>query len=230
MGDWFMDVLVDDRERGAGVIVALRRIEGLRVTVERLKVGDYLVDNRVLFERKTVRDFKCSLIDGRLFGQAQRIVSSPYRPAYIVETDPAGENVPHMSRKSVQGALIMLSIILGIPILRSRDPDETAWLIHSTAAQIGRTIAGAVHRPGHRPKGKKRSQLYILQSLPEVGPKRAQSLLDRFGTIESVMAADRDDLIDVPGIGEPIADKILSVVKESRAPYGSDLDDDVFFT
>lgn len=219
---------MDDRERGAGVIAALRRFDDVAVTVERLKVGDYLVDNRVLFERKTVRDFRYSLIDGRLFGQAQRLVSSPYRPAYIIESNSPGFESPDVSRESIQGALIMLSVILHIPILRSRDADETAWLIHRTADQVGRTVAGAVHRPGYRPKGKRQGQLYILQSLPEVGPKRAQSLLDRFGTIEAVMAADRDELTGVPGIGEPIADKILNVVKESRAEYGIQPSDDLF--
>ncbi|MDA0323523.1 MAG: helix-hairpin-helix domain-containing protein [Verrucomicrobia bacterium] len=223
-----MDVVVDDRERGAGVIAALRRFDTVRVTVARLKVGDYLVDNRVLFERKTVRDFRVSLIDGRLFGQARRMVSSPYRPAYIIESNPPDVDLPEVSRESVQGALIMLSIVLHIPVLRSRDSAETAWLIHRTADQLKRTIDGAVHRPGYRPRGKKQGQLYILQSLPEVGPKRAQSLLDRFGTIEAVMAADRDDLTGVPGIGEPIADKILNVVKESRAEYGIQPSDDLF--
>ncbi len=41
------------------------------------------------------------------------------------------------------------------------------------------------------------------------------------------MAADRDDLAGVPGIGEPIAEKILNVVRETRAEYGNP-DDDLF--
>jgi len=41
------------------------------------------------------------------------------------------------------------------------------------------------------------------------------------------MATDRDDLTGVPGIGEPIAEKILNVVLDTRAESGNP-DDDLF--
>jgi len=70
-------VVADDRERASGVVEALRVMEGVEVVGERLTLGDNLVDDRPLFERKTAVDFANSLVDGRLFQQACRLVPNP---------------------------------------------------------------------------------------------------------------------------------------------------------
>ena len=49
-----VSIVVDDRETGSSVLQALRGLEGVKVTVRRLPLGDYLVDDRILFERKTL--------------------------------------------------------------------------------------------------------------------------------------------------------------------------------
>jgi DNA excision repair protein ERCC-4 len=47
---------VDDREASSPVLAALRRHPEFRIQVERLPVGDYLIDDSLLFERKTLMD------------------------------------------------------------------------------------------------------------------------------------------------------------------------------
>ena len=56
--------------------------------------------------------------------------------------------------------------------------------------------------------------------LPGIGPARAQSLLARFGTIESVLRAQPDDLSAVRGIGPATAQRIRWAVTELRSAYG----------
>lgn len=51
-----MAVIVDDRERRSGVVQALHVSGDFDITIQRLAVGDYLVDGRFLFERKTLPD------------------------------------------------------------------------------------------------------------------------------------------------------------------------------
>ena len=46
-------VTADDRERGAGVIRALKKADEVKVDVQRLGTGDYMVGDRLVFERKT---------------------------------------------------------------------------------------------------------------------------------------------------------------------------------
>ena len=69
-------VIVDHRESNREVIKFLSETKNVSVAIKRLSLGDYLVDNRLIFERKTLNDFALSIIDGRLFSQAIRLKRS----------------------------------------------------------------------------------------------------------------------------------------------------------
>jgi DNA excision repair protein ERCC-4 len=188
-----VSIVVDDRETGSSVLQALRDLEDVKVTVRRLPLGDYLVDDRILFERKTLLDLAESIKDGRLFRQACRLAASPKKTVILLEGTAADLASSHMRREAIQGALITLSVILGIPLLRSLSPEESARLMLYTARQIQAAVSGAIPRKGARPKGKRALQLHILQGLPGIGPTRAERLLVRFGTVENVLQALPDD-------------------------------------
>lgn len=215
-----MHVVVDDRELQAGVLECLRSIEGVTIVVRRLPLGDYLVDNRLLFERKTLSDLTVSIVDGRLFNQAWRLASCEYRPVYILEGSTSDLVATGMRREALQGAIITLTVLLNIPLLRSWNQEETARLIQYASEQVHRTVKGGVQRCGYRPKGKRKRQLYILQGLPGIGPERAERLLDTFGSVEAVFGVNADGLCRVEGVGMKIAEKIRNVVSEQRAVYG----------
>jgi ERCC4-type nuclease len=216
-----MRVVVDDREMKSGVVENLRSMEGVCVEVERLDLGDYLVDDRVLFERKTVADFAKSLVDGRLFGQACRLTSSRFHPVLILEGSAGDLTGCGVRRESIQGAMVMLTVILHLPLLRSLDVAETARLIRYTGEQIERSMRGVIARPGNRPADKRKRQLFILQGLPGIGSKRAEKLLDAFGTVEAVVKADTEALAAVEGVGDKTADAIRQALSEDRALYGN---------
>ena len=67
-------VIADDRESKSEVIKFLSEIKNVSVDIKRLFLGDYFVDKRLIFERKTLNDFALSIIDGRLFNQAIRLL------------------------------------------------------------------------------------------------------------------------------------------------------------
>lgn len=213
-------VIVDDREAAAAVLETLRRRADVVTRVQRLPLGDYRVDEALLFERKTLPDLVASIKDGRLFTQGLRLANAPLRTAVILEGTTRDLGECRMHREAIQGALIALTLFLGIPLLRSMDAQETAGLILFAARQARTFAAGALPRKGLRPRGKARVQHRILQGLPGIGPARAKGLLERFGTIEAVMAAPAADLATVPGIGERTAKLIRWAVAESAATYG----------
>ena len=122
-----------------------------------------------------------------------------------------------MTREAIQGALISVSVILGIPVLRSRDAEESARFMLYAGRQVQRVISGAVTRAGHRPKSKRRTQLHILQGLPAVGPVRAARLLKKYGTVEAVLTARLEDLTLVAGIGKVAAERIRWAVSEPES-------------
>ena len=219
VGQPLIRVTADDRERDSRVIEALMLLPGVRVKVGRLKLGDYVVNDEMVFERKSLADLAASVQDGRLFRQAKRLVSGPMRCAIILEGTSQDLAKSGMRREALQGALVSLTLNFGLPVLRALDPPETARLMIYAARQLRSARTGAWLRGGTRPKGKRRQQFRILQGMPRVGPERARKLLEKFGTVEAVILATEDELQEVHGIGQGTAKAIRWAVSESPSAY-----------
>ncbi len=194
-------------------------MEGVFVGVKRLRTGDYLIEGKAVLERKRVPDFLDSMFVGRLFTQAQRLANSPIRPFFILEGPASEWTHRHTRREAIQGAMLTLSVVFGIPVLRSQSEEETSRLILYTARQMQSVTVPNVHRTGRQPRGKRALQMRVLSSLPRVGSKRAQHLIHHFGTLEKVMAADPKELMAVPGIGKQTAQSIHWAVHEDCIFY-----------
>jgi ERCC4-type nuclease len=212
-------IIADDRECKSEVIESLLQIENVDVSIRRLSMGDYQIDNRLIVERKTLKDFAVSIIDGRLFKQMIRLANSNSKAVLIIEGTASDTAELGMTREAMQGALITVSLILGMPVLRSKGPSETAKLMVYIGRQIESMAMGGVQRHGYRPKNKRKRQLFILQGLPGVGSEKAARLLDRFGSVEAAISASSSELQTVDGIGKSIADKIKWAVSEPVTPY-----------
>lgn len=206
-------IIVDDRERNSGVIEKLRMHADASVSTARLVTGDYSADNAILFERKTLMDLAMSIIDGRLFRQASRLAGSGIRPVMILEGMPKELEGVNIDRASMQGALITVSIFYGIPVLRTVDAADTAHTIMLTARQSVRSASGTCKRPGYRPKGEHARRLFILQGIPGIGAKRAELLLERFGSIQNIINASEAELMDIKGIAGGVARTMTSILR-----------------
>ncbi len=215
-------VIADDRECRGSVLEHLRSSACFDLVVQRLSVGDYRVDNRFLFERKTLPDLILSIESGRLFSQALRLAEiEGLRPALVLEGTFKDLQGCGMAWEAIQGALVTVSLFVGLPVLRTRSPEETVRTFLYAARQGRNIVQGALQRRGHRPKGKVALQRYLLQGLPGVGPQRAARLLDRFGSVQAVLSAAQDELAAVAGIGRHTAQRLRWAVSESPGHYGS---------
>ena len=214
-----ISIVADDRERNSGVIEALRKFEEVVLDVKRIPVGDYVVDKKIVIERKSLRDFVLSIMQGRLFRQAIALKKSGMHPVLILEGTTKNIASFGLKRESIQGAIITVSVIMGVPLLRSKDNLETAKLIVMTARQVNRSDSRGIQRGGNRPKDRKGMQLFILQSLPRIGSVKAAQLIERFGSIEAVMAANSEELASIYGIGDKTASDIRNILREDYADY-----------
>ncbi len=216
--DHTVDLIADDREQKSDVIQFLSVIEHVNVSIRRLSIGDYRIDNRLIVERKTLRDFAISIIDGRLFKQTIRLANSKLMGVLIIEG--TNRDTAHLgiTREAMHGALITVSMVLGIPVLRAINAAETAKLLVFMARQINHLANDGIQRHGYRPKNKRKRQVFILQGLPGIGYERAVRLLDTFGSVKGVISASSEELQMVEGIGKKIADKIRWVVGEQLIP------------
>jgi len=213
-------IVVDDRETRCGIVEILETIESVSVTVKRLTCGDYEVDGKLLFERKTLTDLATSVKDGRIFRQGSKLAQSDKRGIIILEGTSNDLISNGMRREALQGALITLTVFLGIPLLRARNLQETAHLMVYTARQNQSIASGALHRHGVRPRGKRKTQMHILQGLPGIGPGRARLLLKEFGSVVAILTASAEELACIRGVGNHTVKAIHWAVHEEEAEYG----------
>jgi ERCC4-type nuclease len=208
-----LHIVVDDREQDEGLIASLQAQGSVVVTRRRLSVGDYEVIGSALFERKRLADFVASIEDGRLFRQSRRLTTSSMPAAIIIEGRARDLAGCEMRRECLQGAIISLSLIFRIPVLRSLGPDETAALIVYAGRQLQRQEDGWVPTHHRRLKRKRAIQLRLLCGLPGIGRGRAERLLERFASPQAVFTAEREALQEVDGIGNKTASAIRWVLE-----------------
>ncbi len=205
-------IIVDNREKPSGAHEHLLAFPNVTVEFRQLAFGDYWVDDQLIVERKTMGDFAESIIDGRLFTQAAWLAQRVEHIVLVLEGGISQWEGINMRRECFQGAIITLTLLYGIPLLRSLHAEESARLMIYAAQQIQRSARETAHQHGRKPKRKRTRQLRILQALPGVGPERAEQLLDKFLTVEKVVSATQLDLEGIPGIGPKTASAIRSVL------------------
>jgi Fanconi anemia group M protein len=209
-------IVVDTRERSSGVRAHLEGRDGVRVEVAQLSVADYLLGEGVAVERKSARDFVGSILDRRLFDQAERLAEAFDRPLLILEGDPLDTGIA-VHPNAVRGALARLAVSRRITVLPSPDPEGTAELLVAIARQVQRAAGGRPRAPAkRRPGALADRQEAVAAALPGVGPVLAQRLLHRAGSLAALAASDPPALREVPGIGPRRAAALAELL---TAPY-----------
>jgi len=206
-------MFVDQRELRSPVVRELERL-GTAIDVKTLVVGDYILSDRVGVERKTVNDFLSTLVDGKrnVFNQLSDLRDSFERPILIIE----GSGL-YTRRKihpnAIRGVLASIAVDFGIPIVMTEGAGDTAAFLHVIAKREQESIERYPSLHGKRSSMTlKAQQEYIVSSIPSVGPVIAKNLLHYFGSVQDVVVATKDELVEVDGVGPKIADKIRRIV------------------
>jgi DNA excision repair protein ERCC-4 len=190
-------VIVDVHE-GEGVVRALRRLD-CDVDRAALGVGDYVVASGVVVERKTVRDFHLAVVNGRFWRQIGAMRATVPRPYLLIE----GRDVyaGPLARNAVRGILLAV-LEQGVPILRTSDAaDSAAWLLRLAIRSL--VVRPPVDRPvyAQRPPSRCDPAEAMLAAVPGISVTLARRLIGRFGSVAGVVAATREELAAIPGMG-----------------------------
>ena len=213
-GEEGVEVVVDQRELDSAIARDLSTREGVTTRLETLAVGDYVLSDRVVVERKTVGDFLDTLTGGdrSLFEQVGDACRHYARPVVVIEGAGLYEE-RNVHPKAIRGALASLAVDFGVSVLRTDGEDGTADLLETVAEREQQVADRAVSVHGEKSqKTLAEQQEYVVSSVAEVGPVTARALLAHFGSVEAVMTADADALRAVDGVGEVTAERIREVV------------------
>ncbi|SHH12735.1 DEAD/DEAH box helicase [Halobaculum gomorrense] len=208
------EIVIDQRELESTIARDLSTREGITTRLETLAVGDYVLSDRVAVERKSVADFLDTLVGGdrSMFEQVKDTARAYARPVVIIEgEDLYGERNVHPN--AVRGALSSLAIDFDASVLRTEDEADTADLLEVIARREQEENNREVS--AHGEKGAKtlaEQQEYVVSAIGDIGPVTARALLEHFGTVEAVMTAREEDLLEVRGVGEVTAERIREVI------------------
>jgi ERCC4-type nuclease len=209
-------LLVDDREPDA-IITGLRRVPNLNVVRTQLENGDYLVPEQMIFERKTTADLFASLRGtDRLIKQACEVHELGLKTTLIVEGGIWPER--QMGLNHLYSTLSWLRYDKGHDIVETADERFTCYAI---VQAIKHYIFGLSSQPRRPDQVKKRAsswsrrdqQIFGIRGwMTGISERRANALLDHFGSPAAITNASIEELMEIKGIGRSLAEDLYAIL------------------
>ena len=222
-------IIIDSRE--SDLCHALDTINTLYERAA-LPVGDVRLDGNdgkcLLLERKTLEDYRSSLLDGRLACQKSRALaltqSDPnVKFFYVFESKRAAawtENKTHgISESTIATSLAHLTVRDNVGVLHTASTNDTALLIKKLHAsmQSGKLEPRmtAIATLGKRPRDLIADNpiASLLVTVPGVSCKLATRLSESFPTASSLITSNVNDIANITGpngrkVGPAVSKKI----------------------
>ena len=207
-------IYVDTREVSTSLIKTISQDKQIELIAKKLDVGDFLLSDRIIVERKTAQDFLQSIIDGRLLKQAS-VMASNYPMAIIILEGRHLYGLRNIHPNAIRGAIVALTIDFGINVIFTESETDTAhYLIRIAKRDQSDSITT------HRSKIKKKTDTEIemmeniISSLPGINIKLSKRLLKHFKTVKNTFSAEKKELLGIEGIGEKLAEKIYTLARK----------------
>ena len=190
MAEQKFPITVDMRESRSGLTQQLEKSTVVTVQFAELAVGDFVLSQDVVVERKAAVDFVSSIMDRRLFGQVSQMKATYLRPIIMIE---------------------------GISLVHTKTPSESASFIEVMTRHAQEGLGYEISLRGSKPRDLKVLAQYAVEGLPGCGPGTAKKLLGHFGSAERVFAATIDQLCEVKGVGRKTAEQIRELLSYTIA-------------
>lgn len=187
------------------------------VTVERkhLPLGDFVINRKPIYvERKTVADLKSSVVgeDKRLFNQIEKMGFQDNALSFVIIEGDMHNDPMTMPGPELLGTLSYLSLLKGVSIIPTTDIRMSSYLILKIARHDVDGLGYNLALRALKPKAMLDARRFLLEGLPGVSAGLATRLLDAFGSVNAVMNATRERLLEVDGVGPKTADAILALI------------------
>ncbi len=202
-----LKIIIDSRESSSRLCSLIcEKVQNIEFSA--LDIGDYIVGEDSIIERKSINDFVSSILDKRIFNQINRLKEIK-KPLLIIEGDKTKLLQTNLHENVIYSILLHILIDQKIPIFFTNDENESLLLILNFArrGQLGPSDSFSPH--AHKQiTTLPQMQEYFISALPFIGPKLARRLLKKAKTIKKIINAKQERLQKVEGVGDKKA-KIL---------------------
>ena len=185
----------DHREKNSLVISELIGL-GFEVDYKQLPVADYII-NKIAIERKTLSDFKSSIVNKRIMQQLLELKQYP-TPLLILEgleaTDPYAGRI---HENAFRGFILSVLTEYRIPIIFTLNEKDTAKYISVLAKKQKKSEQSI--RASKIFLNEREQLQFILEGFPNIGPIAAKKLLSHFGTLYNLINATEEELKSIVG-------------------------------
>lgn len=187
-------VIIDNHEKNSLVPAFLCKLE-CEIEFKDLKVADYIVNNTAI-ERKTIPDFKSSIISKRMQFQLEEL--KQYEKAILIVEGISNfdlyEGIIH--ENALRGFVLSTVLEHKIPIVFTEDEEDTARYLSVLAKKKEKahiSLRSKIPFTGEEQKQ------FILEGFPGIGPAMAKKLLLKFKSVKNIINAQEEELKEILG-------------------------------
>lgn len=219
-----MKVFIDSREQSRIKQASKYYTEqGLTVEVKELPIGDYLFSNgedSVCFEFKTIADFISSIQDNRVFNEALNQAENYNHHFVVIQGDESTrakclaftKNYRPVTIFQYHGAIASLNRYTTVLESYSSFIDEA---FYKMLVQARKCLSS---KPIVRKFPKKTSNSafnFLCGCIYGINHKKANQIVNTYHleSLHDLMQLDKDKLMEIDGIGEKNAEKILEAIQ-----------------
>jgi Fanconi anemia group M protein len=186
-------IIADIHEKDSMILAELKSNKDINLSIKSLKIGDYLI-GKTIIERKTISDFTSSMINKRLIQQLSQMKKYPSK---ILIIEGKQKNLYQLKNaNSIRGFILSIITNYETNIIFTKDYQDTSQYLITLAKQQSKPVT-KISFHSRIPKTKSEQKSYVLESFPNIGPKKAEILLKKFKTLNNVFNASEEDLKDI---------------------------------
>ena len=186
-------VEVDWREKNSLVPSELCR-QGMDVEFKQLPIGDYIIKG-IVIERKTISDFKSSIVNKRIITQLLELKQHE-KSLLILEGINDEMYIGGIHENAFRGFLLSVALEFRVPVIFTYDEVDTAKYISVLSRKEKKDIS---FRASKIFLNDKEQLQFILEGFPNVGSKKTQKLLEKFGSLKEIFNASVEELEAILG-------------------------------
>jgi len=191
------ELIIDTREN-----LVISKLGDYNFKTEQLDLGDIIFKEEgetiLIIERKTIKDLKASIIDGRIKEQKARLLGSNTNIMYLIEGDLYNENIGKFPVKTLIGSIINTELRDNIRVYRTLSINETIEFIkklHDKLNKDGKTFFKKVKVDYAASLKKKKKENMTpdvwfrttLEVIPHVSDKVSSVIVEKYKTYANLI-------------------------------------------